>query len=220
MILAIETSGPRCAVALGHRDGGLLGQYVLQNPQAHSEKLFPMIESLLATTATDRLQLTGVAFSMGPGSFTGLRIGMSAAKGLCYALNLPLVGVPTPDVIAKRIPSDARFHIVTASRKNEFYHALYEAGGRVDDIEVLSTEEVAGRLQPGDLLVCEAPEVILDTLDAALKPPITVLAGPWARPDAGALLELASSKFEAGAHEDLATVVPLYVQGFKGKVPA
>lgn len=93
-ILLIETATPVCAVAL-YRDGADPIQRISTEPNAHSSKLSPFINEVLAQAALHATDLQGVCVSSGPGSYTGLRIGVSTAKGLCYAASIPLLSVPT-----------------------------------------------------------------------------------------------------------------------------
>lgn len=99
LILSLETSTDVCSVAL-HQDGILLKENVLQQSQAHAAMLSPLIQELFQSTSLPMDRLNAVCVSSGPGSYTGLRIGTSTAKGLCYALNLPLIAVPTLDLLA------------------------------------------------------------------------------------------------------------------------
>ena len=93
-ILSLETATRTGSVAL-HRDGTLLALQEVHLEKSHSSLLHVMIDSVLTSADVRRDELRAVAISMGPGSYTGLRIGASAAKGLCYALDIPLVGVDT-----------------------------------------------------------------------------------------------------------------------------
>ncbi len=94
MILSIETSTKTCSVAL-HNQGALLAESTLHVDKSHAEKLTVLIKDLLAYACISTKELTGVAIAGGPGSYTGLRIGTSTAKGLCYALNIPLIAINT-----------------------------------------------------------------------------------------------------------------------------
>ena len=94
MILSIETSTEVCSVAL-HKEGKLLAYSELFTEKAHSTALTLMIESLLKHSNIEMTDLKGVALSEGPGSYTGLRVGISVAKGLCYALGIPLYAINT-----------------------------------------------------------------------------------------------------------------------------
>lgn len=92
LILSIETATKVCSVAL-HRDGELLGSCELHVDRSHSEYLAVMIKDLIAYTGMETQNLSAVAVSKGPGSYTGLRIGVSTAKGLCFGLDIPLISV-------------------------------------------------------------------------------------------------------------------------------
>lgn len=99
MILAIETATDVCGVALVHR-GMCIAQRVVGGKNIHSERLMVLVDEVLREACVEMSALDAVAVSIGPGSFTGLRIGLSAAKGLAYARSLPLVPVPTLDALA------------------------------------------------------------------------------------------------------------------------
>ena len=93
-ILAIETTGPFCSVALVN-DEGLFMEKSSEEEMNHLQGLLPLTQQLLDEAGVEKTQLTHVAASVGPGSFTGIRIGVSTARALGQALNLPLVAVPT-----------------------------------------------------------------------------------------------------------------------------
>ena len=92
LILSIETATKVCSVAL-HRDGELLGSQELHVDRSHSEYLAVMIKDLITYAGIETKELSAVAVSKGPGSYTGLRIGVSTAKGLCYGSDIPLISV-------------------------------------------------------------------------------------------------------------------------------
>ncbi|MGD9328263.1 MAG: tRNA (adenosine(37)-N6)-threonylcarbamoyltransferase complex dimerization subunit type 1 TsaB [Cyclobacteriaceae bacterium] len=92
LILSIETSTKVCSVAL-HQDGELLGSQELHVDRSHSEYLAIMIKDMLKYCSVETKELSAVAVSKGPGSYTGLRIGVSTAKGLCFGLDIPLISV-------------------------------------------------------------------------------------------------------------------------------
>lgn len=99
----------------------------IQAEGANHAALLPVyVESLLAEAKSRNLRLDAVALSEGPGSYTGLRIGTSTAKGLCYGLNIPLLTLPTTLVIAARMEGDTRCAMIDA-RRNEVYTATYDA---------------------------------------------------------------------------------------------
>lgn len=102
LILSIETATSVCSVALHEHSGALVGIIELFQDNVHGQKLMPVIEALLRQLGVDKDELDAVAVSKGPGSYTGLRIGVSTAKGLAYALDIPLIGVDTLDALARR----------------------------------------------------------------------------------------------------------------------
>jgi len=99
VILSIETSTKVCSLALHNKDE-LVAESTLYVDKSHSEKLAILIKDLLSYVEIKTTDLTAVAIASGPGSYTGLRIGTSTAKGLCYALNIPLIGINTLDAMA------------------------------------------------------------------------------------------------------------------------
>lgn len=99
LILSIETSGISCSVAL-HRDGTLINTLQVNEPQAHASRLGPLIQDVFQLSSIGISSLHAVAISAGPGSYTGLRIGTSTAKGICFSLGIPLIAVTTLDLLA------------------------------------------------------------------------------------------------------------------------
>lgn len=97
-LLGIETSTAACGVAVVS-DGGMNVERSIVEAHIHSEKLLTLVRTVLGEAKIGLNEIDAVAVSIGPGSFTGLRIGLSSAKGLCYALEKPLLTVPTFDAI-------------------------------------------------------------------------------------------------------------------------
>ena len=137
LLLSLETSSPVCSVAL-HRvvDGSMVGQSELRLDKSHSTHLTVLIEQLLENTGYQLADLAAVAVSDGPGSYTGLRIGAAAAKGLCFALDIPLVAVSTLRALAAQVaagtarPEKYLFGPMLDARRQEVYAALYRHGGQ------------------------------------------------------------------------------------------
>ncbi|WP_254245005.1 tRNA (adenosine(37)-N6)-threonylcarbamoyltransferase complex dimerization subunit type 1 TsaB [Hymenobacter sp. BRD67] len=134
LLLSLETSSPICAVALHHlSDGRLLGQAELRLEKSHSTHLTVLIEQLVTNTGHQLADLGAVAVSDGPGSYTGLRIGAAAAKGLCFALDIPLLAVGTLPALAHQVavrtPRAANYLFcpMLDARRLEVYTALYQA---------------------------------------------------------------------------------------------
>lgn len=130
-ILSIETSGSVCSVAI-HQEGKLLTQRVSQEPKSHAALLHPFIQETLQASKLTLHDLRAVAISGGPGSYTGLRIGTSAAKGICFALDLPLIAISSLEALALisflNLGSEDKKTILALmdARRLEVYAALYE----------------------------------------------------------------------------------------------
>src|SRR5512138_896658 len=126
LVLGIETSTRQGGAALVG-DEGLVSEYTLNVEVTHSERLLPAIDRMLHDAGATLATLGGLAVSIGPGSFTGLRIGLSTAKGLAYATGLPVVGVPSLEALAWAVPA-ARWPVcaVLDARKQEVYAALFQ----------------------------------------------------------------------------------------------
>lgn len=122
-ILALDTSTEFLSLALW-QDGAVAVRELLAG-QKHSELVLPLVRELLYETGLQLTNLDGIAFGMGPGSFTGLRIGCGVAQGLAFGANLPIVGVCTLEALAQQTGDDRVIACLDA-RMNEVYHAAYE----------------------------------------------------------------------------------------------
>lgn len=158
LILSFETSGACGSVALtrgGLATGKILAEYSLHPEKTHSRRLLGLVEAMMLAAETGWQDLSAIAVSQGPGSFTGLRIGMAAAKGLAVALDLPLIGVPTLDALAEQLPlpiPGLRLCPVLDARKKQVYAACYShkdqgLAQRESDYLVLEPEALIRHLQ-------------------------------------------------------------------------
>lgn len=147
-ILAIETSDVVCGATIYFSDEKYFSSTTrLKN--AHSEKIFESIDHLFGASGISPLELGAVAISEGPGSFTGLRIGMSAAKGLAHGASVPLVPVPTFEALAYQfsiiLPENFQFIIANRVNREEVYFAKFQVKGNnyifADDLKVLQNSD-------------------------------------------------------------------------------
>ncbi|MCC5945481.1 MAG: tRNA (adenosine(37)-N6)-threonylcarbamoyltransferase complex dimerization subunit type 1 TsaB [Bernardetiaceae bacterium] len=131
LIISIETSTPVCAVALHNLEGKILAHSTLFSGRSHAEKLLTVIENILATTDNPKTSLAAVAISKGPGSYTGLRIGSATAKGLSYALDIPLIAINSLLAMAhgmqKSNPFKALLVPMLDARRMEVYTGIWDA---------------------------------------------------------------------------------------------
>ena len=125
IILGIDTTTRACSVAL-LEDQALLAEFTLNIMKTHSERLMPLIDSALSECGVERERVGAVAVAVGPGSFTGLRIGISTARAFCQALSIPGIAVSTLEALALSLP--ATDHLVCPlldARRKQVYSALY-----------------------------------------------------------------------------------------------
>ncbi len=126
LVLAIDTTTSVCSVALA-RDDRLLAEITTNLARTHSQRLLPLVENLMAETGLKPEDLELLAVTRGPGSFTGLRIGIATIKGMGLALDLPVVGVSTLQVLAHNFSAGLICPVLNA-RLNQVYTALYRTG--------------------------------------------------------------------------------------------
>ncbi|MEL6539162.1 MAG: tRNA (adenosine(37)-N6)-threonylcarbamoyltransferase complex dimerization subunit type 1 TsaB [Bacteroidota bacterium] len=220
LILSIETATRTCSVAL-HTETQLLATQTLYVANSHAEMLHQTIEHLLAISARTIQDLEAVAVSNGPGSYTGLRIGFSVAKGLCYALELPLIAIPTLSAMAHGIQpynteQALRCPMIDA-RRMEVYCMLVDAQDRVlmplcamvvDDASFQAYLQHTPVLFFGDGAAKCRP-LLMRHSNASFVEDVT--------PTAQSIGQLAQKKFQQGIFEDLASAVPIYLKPFGGK---
>src|SRR2546425_10366347 len=168
-VLALESATLSGGAALvdGER---LLGEITLDVAVTHSERLMAAVDRLVAECGLSPLDLDGLAVSIGPGSFTGLRVGIATVKGLGLALDLPIAAVPTLDALAGRLPfADAPVCPILDARKGEVYLSLYQwrEGGmaREWDYLALPPELAAARLDAPVILLGDGIEACRPWLD-------------------------------------------------------
>ncbi len=127
-LLHIETSTRTCSVCVA-QDGVMVSLKEAAGDFDHARILTSLIDSVLADAGIDYGQLDAIAVSEGPGSYTGLRIGTATAKGLCYALDIPLIGIPTLQILACDLINGnkgfKKYAVLMPSRKDEVYVAIY-----------------------------------------------------------------------------------------------
>ena len=144
MILCLETATPSCSVALVH-NGEVLACEEDPKGQNHSEKITLFIDSVMKKAGISYNDLDAVAVSMGPGSYTGLRIGVSTAKGLCYAVSKPLIAVSTLEAMAyggKTIVKKGLLVPAIDARRMEVYAAIFdESINKIKDTEAVIIDE-------------------------------------------------------------------------------
>jgi tRNA threonylcarbamoyladenosine biosynthesis protein TsaB len=148
LILGLDTATPAVTVAL-HDGGQPLAQLVTVDAHRHAELLAPAVSKVIADAGAERSDLTAIAVGVGPGPYTGLRVGVVTAKVLGAALGIPVHGVCSLDVIAADVERDQGFLVATDARRRELYWASYDdRGDRVAGPAVSAPADIPGRDRP------------------------------------------------------------------------
>lgn len=217
MILAIETATPRGSVALVSGDA-LLAEELLSPGRQASETILGAVERLLRDTGSRPGGTTHVAVSAGPGSFTGLRVGMAAAKGFCFGWRVPIVPVPTLHALALRFPSERMTLCpVLDAKKKQVYAALFRWEGgecrRLSPDMAIAPAELAGKLPDGTVFFCgDAAAPFAPVFRERLGQRAVFAASGEGFPRAGAVGLLAARLVREGAACDAGRTVPVYVR--------
>lgn len=218
LILAIDTASLVSSVALVSQES-LLGEITLKTRKTHSERLMPYILDLLEKAEVSKEDLTAVAVSIGPGSFTGLRIGLATAKALAFALKIEIIGVPTLAAMAFGCPSPGTLLApVFDAQKGNVYHALYKwQRGEMCEIQspkVINIEKVISehsRFSESVMFMGEAAELYKDRIalggdNLLLAPPHVIM------PRAANVGLLGIKLIDNGITNDAMTLEPLYIR--------
>lgn len=220
LILAIDTASSCSSVALTRgsvTDGQVLASLSLNNSVTHSRRLLTAIDWLLAESEMDWQAVDGLAVSLGPGSFTGLRIGMATVKGLATATHKPLLGVSTLDAMALNCTGGKLICAVLDARKKEVYTCFYRYDSqgiprRAGAIRVISPQRLVADIDQPVLFVGDAVMLYGDLWQEALGAWFMSAPRTLHYPCAGALGLLAGEMLQRDQCLDLATAVPLYVR--------
>lgn len=218
LILAIDTTTSVCSVALA-KDDRLLGEISTDLPRTHSQRLMPMVETLFAETATKPEDLDLLAVTRGPGSFTGLRIGIATVKGMGLALDLPVAGLSTLQVLAHNFSQGLVCPVLNA-RLGQVYTALYRSGTGMPEIifseQAISVEDLLTKLKEHN----EPIWFCGDGVDLVYPAAVQVLAAPLRAPfhlngpRAAALAELARRAPVCNAD----ALTPLYLRDSQAEI--
>ena len=214
-IILIETSTALCSVALA--EGGVVTAYRESSaPKAHASLTAVFIQELLSERELTLADCDAVCVSMGPGSYTGLRVGVSTAKGLCFGSGKPLLAVGTLDTLVAQAASDARFIIpMVDARRMEVYTAVFENGRQITETApaIIDENSFAEYLEQGPcLFIGDGAGKCADVI----KHPNATFCQCW--PKASAMLEPALAAYKEKRFEDVAYFEPFYLKEFVATV--
>jgi tRNA threonylcarbamoyladenosine biosynthesis protein TsaB len=214
MLLAIDTSTRSLGLAL-YNGVRVLGEATWWSQDYHTVELAPAVESLLQRARLSFQSIEALAVAIGPGSFTGLRIGLALAKGVAFARRLPLIGIPTLDILAAAQPPDD-FPLVAAIQAGRnrlvmgWYQSSAERWQSLGDYQIMEARSLAQMIKSPTIVVGEFSEeerrlLARKRINIRLASPAQSLRRP------SFLAELAWERYISGNVDDTATLAPTYL---------
>jgi tRNA threonylcarbamoyladenosine biosynthesis protein TsaB len=218
-ILNIETATKNCSVSVAKDGQTIVCSELAEEGYSHAEKLHVFIEEVIAKAGISVQELNAIAVSQGPGSYTGLRIGVSAAKGLCYALNIPLIGVDTLQTLASQAGViDGKIVPMLDARRMEVYSEVFNADLTVERaikaeiIDENSFHEYTDKLYfVGDCA---------EKCKAVLTKENFVFLEEVKYPSAQAMSKISFDKYQKSDTVDVAYFEPYYLKDFMITAPS
>jgi tRNA threonylcarbamoyladenosine biosynthesis protein TsaB len=211
-LLGLETATRRAAVAVAR--GAKIFVSEPDPNRRHGQGLLPAVRDLLHQAGLAAADLDAIAVGRGPGSFTGLRVGVTAAKTLAYALDKPLVGLDSLELIAQNAPAQARrVAVVADAQRGDVFAADFARDRPAGPLRRVAPT----RVEPRDCWLDHLTEGVwvlgpdLEPLVARL-PPFVVAAPELGWPQGRGLIDLARAAFQAGRHEDFWFLEPVYLR--------
>ena len=224
-ILGINTSTKFCNLGL-IEDEDVLIEYTINGlKKKHSSILVPAIKDLLKTMGLKMEEINGIAISIGPGSFTGLRIGLCVAKGLCYACSLPLLGITTLDAMAfplKEIPY--LICPLLESKKDEIYDVVFRGGDslhRVMDYKCEDIQSLLVRLSPLKekiIFLGDGIKKHRDIIKEKIGKDALFIDSQLNLPVATSIAFLGLNKLKKGEEDDISTITPFYLRKSEAEI--
>ena len=214
-LLALDTSTPRATLALARGNTRLARSSEASTGGRHGRNLIPELSTLIRSAGLTPRDLDAIAVGLGPGSYTGLRVGITAAKTLAFALGIPLVTIDSFAAIARNAPPEARLiHVVADAQRGDVFLTRFACGAAgeppasLGPIAVIEMTAWAATLPAGTRVLGSA----LDRLRVTWPAEITLGTAEQGQPSADALIELGHEAVEAGRWADPHSIEPAYIR--------
>ncbi|MGV1011003.1 MAG: tRNA (adenosine(37)-N6)-threonylcarbamoyltransferase complex dimerization subunit type 1 TsaB [Flavobacterium sp.] len=212
-ILNIETATKNCSVSLASNGTTIVGKEIAELGYSHAEKLHLFIEEVLSEAGISLSDLKAIAVSQGPGSYTGLRIGVSAAKGLSYALQIPLIAVDTLESLAQQVTAEDGFIIpMIDARRMEVYSAIFNSKKeKIREVQAqIITEESFSDISETVYFIGDSNEKVKSVLTKSNFVFLDAIIYPSAKEMSG----ISYKKFQEKDFVDVAYFEPYYLKDF------
>ncbi|HET7080691.1 MAG TPA: tRNA (adenosine(37)-N6)-threonylcarbamoyltransferase complex dimerization subunit type 1 TsaB [Chloroflexia bacterium] len=217
MIVAFDTSTEWCSVALYDPTGGVRAEETWHAGREQTRELLPTVHAMLERMHLAPADLRGVAVALGPGSFTGLRVGLATAKGLAYALDIPLWGIPTLDIMGyahmaiTAAPVCAVLHAGRGRLAHAFYRTRAGVWQRISEYANTTVAELIAQIDTPTIFCGEIDPAVARELETQLGRQASVAPSASSLRRAGYLAELAWQRAQQGERDDVALLQPLYL---------
>ena len=213
MLLAVDTSTAQVGLAL--YDGAqVVGEYAWRSSQRHTVELAPAVSDLLARCGVTMENIHALGVALGPGSFTSLRVGLALVKGLAFARYIPVIGIPTLDILAHALPaSKLPLAVAIQAGRGRFALGWYKSSrngwqaqgpARVVPVEAITDEVKSPSIVCGEF-TSEDRQILATNKDVRLTPPSQSVRRP------AVLAELAWKRWQAGDVDEEASLAPIYL---------
>jgi len=212
-ILCIETASTNCSIAIGVNGKLLALKEDYDSSYSHAERLHNFIKEILDENGLELSDLDAIAVSKGPGSYTGLRIGVSAAKGLCFALDLPLISVATLTSLANQVEKEGTIIPMMDARRMEVYTAVF-------DKDKHQIEDTSAKILDSESYKEYLDEQVVYFIGSGVEKFKKICEHPNARyiedvlPSSAQMIALATIKHKKSDFEDVAYFEPYYLKDF------
>ena len=215
-VLGVDTATQSCSVAVID-DDAVLAESTLTGDETHSRHLLSLVDTVMGRAKLIPAQLDGFAVCVGPGSFTGLRIGIASVKGLAYALNKPVVGVSSLKTLAWQCQKTS--HLICPlidARKQEVYFGRYRYHNGALKVQgreqVASPAEAVRDIREPTVFIGNGAELYRDLLSSKLGELAHFVSGPQQIIQAAAIARLSLSRFFSQRTDDIHSLVPQYIR--------
>ena len=212
-ILCIETASTNCSIAIGVNGKLIALKEDYDSSYSHAERLHNFIKEILDENGLELSDLDAIAVSKGPGSYTGLRIGVSAAKGLCFSLDLPLISVATLSSLANQVDSEGTIIPMMDARRMEVYTAVF-------DKDKNQIEDTSAKILDSESYKEYLDEQVVYFIGSGVKKFKNICRHPNARyiedvlPSSAQMIALATLKHKKSDFENVAYFEPYYLKDF------
>ncbi len=213
IILAMDTSSVNATVAVCD-EKRILGEYTISGERAHSQIIMPMLEDMLKRCSLSIKDIDVFAVALGPGSFTGLRIGIAAMKTLAGTLGKKIIGISSLDSVAANFPyTDKYLCSIFDARRNDVYNAVYLNGKKITDDRICDFDDVLIEMADKEVIfVGDAVIKYADKIKSFNKPNWQIAPLHHCMQKASSLLYIAHKRAANNDYDTLEDLLPIYIR--------